>query len=394
MSGLEVVGVVLGAIPLIISAIEKYKTTSKRLKYARHKEALVNDLIQRLQEQHYFVKRDLTLTLRLIHCNDGEIEDLLSNPSSRLFLDTELALEVQHCLKEGFTPYIAALSRCEYILMKLAQEINGLASNQSALSSLLQANPPKDGTYEFTRRIKFALAREDMERQIAGLDNATTNLQRIRDYQRGQSEISPPSISRAVTKITSYFEGVAEHARRLYSAIAMGYVGHCHSEHEAQLFLQPRTELMDNPRALKKAPLVFTVAFGSAMPGSCHKAEVEIMQDEPTYCEDRLPLKQRMSLALSAVSSVLQLNFTPWLSIPLTSGAVYLISEDPRTVRPFIKQKFIAQTSMEQQYNVRRTMLELGILLLELWHEQTLASFAAEAQMPIYNSLGSREEMR
>lgn len=56
MSGFEVVGVVLGAIPLIISAVEKYKTTSRKLKYYRQKITLVDELIRSLNEQQCFIK--------------------------------------------------------------------------------------------------------------------------------------------------------------------------------------------------------------------------------------------------------------------------------------------------------------------------------------------------
>lgn len=56
---LEIMRVMLSTISLIVSAIEKDKATSERLKYDGHKEVFVNDLIQRL-EQHCFVKRGLS----------------------------------------------------------------------------------------------------------------------------------------------------------------------------------------------------------------------------------------------------------------------------------------------------------------------------------------------
>ena len=95
-----------------------------------------------------------------------------------------------------------------------------------------------------------------------------------------------------------------------------------------------------------------------------------------------------MTLALSAVSSVMQLSFTPWLDLPLTSEMVYLVPEDSRmtsgTLQPFIRQRFIANaTGKPPHSNIRQTMLELGILLLELWQEQTLGCFAAENKIPI-----------
>jgi hypothetical protein len=49
MGGLEVVGVVLGALSLLISALEKYKTTSQRIKYFRYKEPFIIKLIHLLE---------------------------------------------------------------------------------------------------------------------------------------------------------------------------------------------------------------------------------------------------------------------------------------------------------------------------------------------------------
>ena len=56
MSGFEVVGVVLGVIPLIISALDNYKKTSQRIKFFRGKEPYVAQLIQSLKEQMFFMR--------------------------------------------------------------------------------------------------------------------------------------------------------------------------------------------------------------------------------------------------------------------------------------------------------------------------------------------------
>lgn len=108
----------------------------------------------------------------------------------------------------------------------------------------------------------------------------------------------------------------------------------------------------------------------------------------------KLSLSQRMNLALNAASSVMQLNSTPWLDLPLDIKMLYLIPHGPITpatpIQPLIKHNFMRAIINKPCYNARRTLLELGILLLELWREQTFASFIADAQLPACTTLGSR----
>lgn len=129
MSGLEVVGVVLGAIPLLISAIEKYKTASRRLKLYQQKVTLVNELIRSLKEQEFFIKADLSLTLKATSIGQDHIPILLQNPSLGVLDDQDLSDEIREYLGEGFHPYVAALVSCQRRLMELARHLNGLISD-------------------------------------------------------------------------------------------------------------------------------------------------------------------------------------------------------------------------------------------------------------------------
>lgn len=70
MSGLEVVGVVLSAIPLIISAIESYKKTRQRFKYFKYKEPFIVDLIHSLEDQRFFLETDLYILLKTTYLEE------------------------------------------------------------------------------------------------------------------------------------------------------------------------------------------------------------------------------------------------------------------------------------------------------------------------------------
>jgi hypothetical protein len=120
----------------------------------------------------------------------------------------------------------------------------------------------------------------------------------------------------------------------------------------------------------------------------------ELIPLEDSLRTGNLSLNQRMTLSLSVASSVMQLNSTPWLDLPLNLKMVYLIPDGPMTpatpLQPLIKHNFIYATINKPHCSVRRTMLELGILLLELWHQQTFAFFIANSQITASNTIGCR----
>lgn len=128
MSGFEIVGVVLGVIPLLVSAIGKYKTTSQRIKFFKYKEPFVAQLILSLEDQKFFIESDLYIPLRATHLDDDQINDLLSQPSSNIFKDLEIVDAVREYLGDGYLPYQRAVARCYQVLAEIASNIGGLAS--------------------------------------------------------------------------------------------------------------------------------------------------------------------------------------------------------------------------------------------------------------------------
>jgi hypothetical protein len=71
-----------------------------------------------------------------------------------------------------------------------------------------------------------------------------------------------PSTSTQISTFVSALNSVRDHAARLHSAISGAYPTSCHSQHEARLFLQSRSELREKQRCgATKTQLTFTVSF-------------------------------------------------------------------------------------------------------------------------------------
>lgn len=136
------------------------------------------------------------------------------------------------------------------------------------------------------KKIKFSLHKDDLEKQIKDLNEATEMLRRILETSAAKTEVTLQSTSQTVAKFTSSLGSVRNYAHRLYTAISAGYMANCHVEHETRLFLQPRSALMEKRRRmeLKRAPVAFTVAFLPSQdrlePQSGYKTDVKVMEEE------------------------------------------------------------------------------------------------------------------
>lgn len=92
-----------------------------------------------------------------------------------------------------------------------------------------------------------------------------------------------------------------------------------------------------------------------------------------------LPIKPRMQLALQLASSLLQLQHTQWLTQAWSKDTVFFlrsVSSARRAVvdlsQPFIAHDFDFKQRIGDSPGPKEMLLELGILLLEIWHGTTL----------------------
>ena len=112
----------------------------------------------------------------------------------------------------------------------------------------------------------------------------------------------------------------------------------------------------------------------------------EILQTQDTP----LPWKSRMLLALRLASSLLQLLQTHWLDHAWSKDVVFFLTRPgtPAQVllnRPFVRCPFGGLRTASRSVEPKVALLELGILLLEIWHKTTLeARFGLEVAPATY----------
>ncbi|PIG89847.1 hypothetical protein AARAC_005881 [Aspergillus arachidicola] len=505
MSGIEVVGVVLSAIPLIISALDCYKTTSQRIKFMAKKELLLNQLIQSLEEQKFYFQTDICLALKETHLEEKQIISLIEERGLNSFQDPDISDALKEYLGDGFALYTNAVARCEHILSDIVANISGLVEtsrwDRKDLPAILQSQLKRNGRFEFTKRIKFSVGKEDLQRQIHELDESTKTLSRLRNQSIARRNVTVQPMSRTIAKFTATLSVVQSYAYRLYSAVACGCIARCHPEHEARLFLQTRSSAMNkhHPKSLKKPAISFMMTFCPHPMPSCppllnNKYEVKVLEEDLDHFEDNLKIdrgiqqvvqinppspprtpspsaqqiddlcrfihqayessqslnlylsrcaklcyshgpvdpginmkiddtpshdtitlkdalfsmqdpkstapewtiNQQMALSFNITSSMMQLHSTPWLAFPLTSSSVRFTPESMKlkgTPQPFIVSAFPIPNQATTPYTTKASMLELGIMLLEIWHLRSIDSYASERALEMNNSYGTRYEI-
>ena len=97
-----------------------------------------------------------------------------------------------------------------------------------------------------------------------------------------------------------------------------------------------------------------------------------------------LPWKWRMVLALKVASSFLQFIRTPWVQPSWSASSIHIPyiagSHELDLSRPFLSAEFSRNSPppINRQAQVKEDLLELGILLLEIWHENNLENQFAQ----------------
>jgi hypothetical protein len=116
--------------------------------------------------------------------------------------------------------------------------------------------------------------------------------------------------------------------------------------------------------------------------------------------ETLLPL-ERTALALSLASSVLQLQGTDWLTKPWTKRSIYFPATEPHGAKIHEAQPVILLPIDGGPRNVTKiatssplsVLLELTILLLEIWHYTPLERWAREKELLFDESEKSRRDI-
>ena len=150
---MEVAGLLLGAIPIMISALEQYQKTITFFEQAVHKKRHIDRLIVALRQQEALFMTEIELMLRNAGRDKEELIKVLSAPELRvrsvkdLYLrrhwlteswakmnshdlyrtlqDRTLENEMQERLGRNYRPYVDAIDDCHRAIADIARNVRG-----------------------------------------------------------------------------------------------------------------------------------------------------------------------------------------------------------------------------------------------------------------------------
>ncbi|KAK3949102.1 hypothetical protein QBC32DRAFT_267492 [Pseudoneurospora amorphoporcata] len=479
MSGFEVVGVVLGALPILISAIEGWQKGKAKVTILLRKRRYVEKLALAL----YTHERSLSETVKSILIGSGCKDPLRLDDDPVGYLeDAAIRDQVLDYLGEEDFDAVSRLilHSCETVkrvAMRIAGLVPTIQGPSDDLIYIIKENQDvKRKQLDLKSRVKLVFGAKELLEIIEELDRTINSLSRLIHQISSNRQALGLRTSKSALRIAKSLRRAHESASNLYSAIFHAWRGECHEGHETRLFLEDRIPDNRSCRSVNTSlafPLVFST-IPSEKKRVWHETVVKVLYDEEdglntshsvtftiTRAEpprpqidpvdnicavintashiafvltkqhkigkmiargpglaisapstkrslkelfsiqpDRrrgaatIPLKFRMLLAFRLASNLLQLFQTHWLPnawshgmvfFPVTAAAHQGSNPDIDFSRPFISTPFtkcIAQLPPQPKSEPREALLELGILLLEIWHEETLETHFSLGKTP------------
>lgn len=143
--------------------------------------------------------------------------------------------------------------------------------------------------------------------------------------------------------------------------------------------------------------------FPSSTTESVSLEEILCNKDNLSNLPTQWKINQRMVLAFRLASALLQYHSTPWLRHSWSKKEIYFPCSDSQTPapdgsflfeadHPFINHVFTSCPEPEATHplSAKQLVLELGIILLEIWHVMAFEAYIASENMTIDGTYGSR----
>jgi hypothetical protein len=122
MSGIEIAGLILGALPLIIAGIESYQEGLDPIKAFYSWERQLPHYINKLRLQHVHYEQTIRLLFSSI-TTERQFDSMLADPLGA-WQDEELASKLQHKLDEAYGAYETTIANIQKIMVKIAGKLD------------------------------------------------------------------------------------------------------------------------------------------------------------------------------------------------------------------------------------------------------------------------------
>ena len=242
MSGFEIAGVVLGSIPLLISALENYGKGLTAIQRWRKYQRELQSLIRNLQTEQVKLQNVCEkLLVGLVPVSD--IEAMIDDPGGKLWSQEAIERKVQARLWKSWAVFDDTIKDIRMVIDEIQREIDSQGG----------------GNVSELRRGIFTLKRFHYEDRLSTIRNGVSNLENLTDRN---IELEPERRVRSQIKL---FSVLRDMAGSFYRALLTSF--RCSCKHQVGLALQRRsadiTPMDDHDRIMKDLSFQLTISYES-----------------------------------------------------------------------------------------------------------------------------------
>lgn len=229
MSGIEIAGLILGAIPLVIAALEHHEKVTKPMRILAKYQGEFFRALTALRSEHALFEQNVELLLGPI-TTARELTDMLDNTNSSFWSEPRIILALQNHLGRAYPAYVRTVSEIRHSIESIAVGLEALPGagsvHRDGLESLISQNAPaKVGgislRHQFSKKLKFTMQREELKQTMSDLRVSVVSLERFvanarmmagRDGARGKSAPYhyPQSINAVRQNTVILFKGLSK----------------------------------------------------------------------------------------------------------------------------------------------------------------------------------------
>ncbi|KAI9690191.1 MAG: hypothetical protein M1822_009152 [Bathelium mastoideum] len=396
MSGFEILGVVLGSIPLIVSALEHYAEGVRTMKNMKEYEYVFSDIHTSFAASVAIFQNSCYQLLGPLNLSDQKMNDLLVQRSTEAWKAPTLQNNLEKRLGPNYTIYPLLISKLNKRPPWISQD--GTIDERARKKFFRNLWTRINGGFKSS---KFGELLQDIDNDIAKISQLTA----------GGLELEPLRLERLNQMHSAYWENIRDQAQRLFDSLSSRFnTCSCHHPHKATLRLDARKsdvgeevvrfaflltfeksecytkelpwdwrdiEIETSPRssapsvAQVQSPLSHSLNILIAEQGNSQFIAIyEIHDDDNGNCtaihlcfisiindyhntrssnqiSDMAPIKEvicdnksrmttidKYSLAYTLASAVLQLYNTPWLPTAWSSNDIFILKSSSGTTLP------------------------------------------------------------
>ncbi|KAG4284337.1 hypothetical protein FPRO06_08716 [Fusarium proliferatum] len=298
MSGFEIAGIVLGSIPLLISAIEHYSDSLDRATaFFKWKDGL-NSALREFWYQHSSFELTLRNILKDV-ANPPEIEQMIRDPHHELWKSQELSQALQEMLKFAYRPYISTIKDIHACMKRLVSHlyIDRDAGTADDLEAIMKANkrlPSAGGLvrFDFKRAVRSTMKRKDVRILLEDMKACNNRLDEFINKSEVPSNNSMTGSTVEKLGLSFSLQQIQNYVTMLHQTLGKAWSCSAHASHEIRLLLEDRVIRRSEPRSHKKVkpssrPPCSTITHKSPMSSALWKsAKIEIIDSDQKVVEE------------------------------------------------------------------------------------------------------------